>query len=208
MNCIGYSQDFATLIERSYVLMVTKGFQNMIESSDHPQSQYSKELRKKYGESLQDYDAEDCNIKFSTMYALVGLYSVTNLQVIQRMKQEKKISSQIMSRKFNEISAVLEVMASIFTKLECSVTNFAGYQFDVQFGEYYKDDHTGYSDRCMPVIKDTDINRELLALFETCAQKFRDIVRRSNAPINFGCCRCNCFGLFFFNVFHSHDQME
>ena len=188
--------------------MVTKGFQNMIETSDHPQSQYSKELRKKYGESLQDYDAEDCNIKFSTMYALVGLYSVTNLQVIQRMKQEKKISSQIMSRKFNEISAVLEVMASIFTKLECSVTNFAGYQFDVQFGEYYKDDYTGYSDRCMPIIMDTDINRELLVLFETCAQKFRDIVRRSNAPINLGCCRCNCFGLFFFNVFHSHDQME
>ena len=66
-----------------------------------------------------------------------------------------------MSRKFNEISAVLEVMASIFTKLECKLVNpFSRESSDLKFADYYLDDYDKYSDRMIPIIQNTEYNHE------------------------------------------------
>ena len=43
---------------------------------------------------------------------------------------------------------------------------------------------------------------------EELVLEFRGIVTRANAPISCGCCRLNCCGFKFVNVFHSDDQLE
>jgi hypothetical protein len=73
---------------------------------------------------------------------------VTNLQVIERLKAERRISSQIMSRKFNELSAVLEVMASVMSRLQCKLKNpHLGEVIDLKFGDYYHDDFTKFMNK-------------------------------------------------------------
>jgi hypothetical protein len=53
-----------------------------------------------------------------------------------------------MSRKFNELSAVLEVMASVMSRLQCKLKNpHLGEVIDLKFGDYYHDDFTKFMNR-------------------------------------------------------------
>jgi hypothetical protein len=46
---------------------------------------------------------------------------------------------------------------------------------------------------------------KLMSEFEELVINFRNTVSMANYPINFGCCRGNCCGLIYTNLFHSYD---
>ena len=55
----------------------------------------------------------------------------------------------------------------------------------------------------------SESNQKLLSDLEKLTIEFRQIITQANNPINYCfCCRGNCFGLKFINLFHSNDQLE
>lgn len=49
---------------------------------------------------------------------------------------------------------------------------------------------------------------KLLERYEELVIEFRRFLNRANAPVNCGCCRVSCCGLWYWNLFHSNDQLE
>ena len=65
--------------------MSTNALQKTVPGDDedeYVESAYLKAKKAQFAETLHGYDEEDCNCKFNTLYSLIQLYSITNLQVI------------------------------------------------------------------------------------------------------------------------------
>lgn len=75
---------------------------------------------------------------------------------------------------------------------------------------YHEDNEKDFDPNIIPFIKSVEGNdqHEKLEQLEKLTIRLEMVMRRVNRPINLLCCRSNFFGLVYYNVFHSNEQME
>lgn len=141
-NCIRYGEEFATLVEKSYVLMrihMMKLIEEELQKSDPKKSIETEYLNAKLLKFKQSnlHDYENCyiNQKMKSVVGLTIMYADTNQIIIsQKYKENEKVNSLI-----EELAKVHRGMAMIFQKLDCEIKDSFNRPMEMSFAEYYKE---------------------------------------------------------------------
>lgn len=99
-------------------------------------------------------------------------------------------------------------LKQVFQGLKIRIKNPFGEYDYYSFAEYFGDDSQLFLNDRPINLQNTDECKKLLSEYEKLVIQFRQFLKKANAPVNVGCCRTSCCGMYYRNLFHSNDQLE
>jgi hypothetical protein len=146
-NCIHYGEEFATLVEKSYVLMRIHMMKLIEEQSHAIETAYVKEKLLKFKKSnLPNYENCYINQKMKSVVGLSIMYADTN-QIVISQKSKRK---ERMNRLIEELATVHRGIAMIFQKLDCEIKDSFNRPMEMSFAEYYKESQSDFCEYRVP----------------------------------------------------------
>ena len=143
------------------------------------------------------------NSKLKALYDLVVVYADTNNRVLEKTQ---------VSAELEELTMVLNGMVRVFKELKICMKDKQNILINLSFADYFDQNHDNGDliflfERQIWLV-DSEENSKLMDECEVLTTQFHDVINRANYKVNYGCCRGNCFGLKYVNVFHTLDQLE